>query len=72
MATLLTHVRFVLGALALAIVVACAAPAGAQQPGQVNPTASSVKEQQLLQQLQQIQGRGSIPDVKSYDAMVSR
>jgi formate dehydrogenase subunit gamma len=66
MATLLTHIRLVVGALALAIVVACAAPAGAQQPGQVNPTASSVKEQQLLQQLHQIQGRGSIPDVKSY------
>ncbi len=66
MATLLTHIRLVVGALALAIVVACATPAGAQQPGAVNPTASSVKEQQLLQQLHQIQGRGSIPDVKSY------
>jgi formate dehydrogenase subunit gamma len=32
----------------------------------VNPTASSVKEEQLLQQLKRIQGRGTIPDTKSY------
>src|SRR5207302_7821974 len=31
-----------------------------------NPTASSVTEQQLLDQFKAIQGRGSIPDVKSY------
>jgi len=43
-----------------------AIPVSAQQPASVNPTASSVKEDQLLQQLQQIQGRGSIPDKKSY------
>ena len=32
----------------------------------VNPTADAVKEQQLLQQLKSIQGRVTIPDVKSY------
>ena len=42
------------------------APALAQQPSTVNPTADAVKEQQLLQQLNKIQGLGTIPDTKSY------
>ena len=46
--------------------VAVPAPVSAQQPSIVNPTADAVKEQQLLQQLNMIQGRGTIPDVKSY------
>jgi formate dehydrogenase subunit gamma len=54
-------VRLMFGACALLLVIA-AAPAGAQQ---VNPTASSVKEQQLLQELSRIQGRVSIPDQRS-------
>jgi formate dehydrogenase subunit gamma len=41
-------------------------PAAAQQPNSVNPTTSAVTEQQLLQQFKTIQGRGSIPDTKSY------
>ena len=41
-------------------------PAAAQQPSSVNPTADAVKEQQLLEQLKIIKGRGTIPDVKSY------
>jgi formate dehydrogenase subunit gamma len=41
-----------------------AGPAAAQQPNSVNPTASSVNEQQLLRQLQQIDGRISIPDAR--------
>src|SRR5436305_7311079 len=59
---------FACGLLVLAM-LAVAAPAGAQQrntDSSVNPTASSVKEDQLLQELQRIQGRGSIPDTKSY------
>lgn len=36
--------------------------ASAQQPTSVNPTASSVKEEQLLNQLRQLDGRISIPD----------
>jgi formate dehydrogenase subunit gamma len=47
-----------------------APPAAAQQRNPdtaVNPTASSVKEQQLLQQMRIISGRGSIPDIKSYN-----
>lgn len=59
------QLRFVAGALALAFVVAIAAPAAAQQPTTVNPTASAVQERQLLQELNRIQGRVSIPDRKS-------
>jgi formate dehydrogenase subunit gamma len=50
----------------LALFLAMAVPASAQQGAPVNPTASSVNEQQLLQELGRIQGRGTIPDVKSY------
>lgn len=64
MATLLRNFRLVIGALAVALVVAFAAPAGAQQPTSVNPSASAVKEQQLLQELQRIQGRITIQDQK--------
>ena len=38
--------------------------AAAQPDGSVNPTASAVKEDQLLRQLRQVQGRVSIPDKK--------
>src|SRR5262249_2214522 len=64
--TIITRMRLVLGALALFGLVFAVAPAGAQQPTSVNPTASAVKEDQLLRQLGQIQGRGTIPDTKSY------
>lgn len=65
MAKLVAQLRFIAGALALAVLVAVAAPASA--PAQVNPTASAVKEQQLLNALQggAISGRVSIPDQKS-------
>ena len=56
--------RLIAGAWAVALVVALSAPAGAQQTS-VNPTASSVKEQQLLQELNRVQGRVSIPDQRS-------
>jgi formate dehydrogenase subunit gamma len=65
MARLLAHARFIVGALALAFVIAVAAPAAAQQPSSVNPTASSVKEDQLLQQLGRIDGRCTLPDQKA-------
>ena len=67
MAKLLAHARLIIGALALLFVVAAVAPAVAQQPSSVNPTASAVKEDQLLQQLKIINGRGTIPDAKSYN-----
>ena len=62
MAKLFAQMRIIAGALALAFLVATATPVSAQ----VNPTAAAVQEQQLLQQLNKIEGRGSIPDVKSY------
>jgi formate dehydrogenase subunit gamma len=66
MAKLIHWGRFIAGALALALFVAMAVPASAQQGVPVNPTASAVKEQQLLKEMSRIQGRGTIPDVKSY------
>ncbi|HEY1473650.1 MAG TPA: formate dehydrogenase subunit gamma [Pseudolabrys sp.] len=66
MAKVFAHLRLIAGALALAFVVATAMPVAAQQPNSVNPNAAAVKEQQLLQQLNKIEGRGTIPDVKSY------
>ena len=63
MAKLLTWVRCIAGALALAFILAAATPVTAQ----VNPTTSAVQEQQLLNTLQggAISGRVSIPDQKS-------
>jgi formate dehydrogenase subunit gamma len=63
----LAQARFIVGALALMLIVAVATPVLAQQPSSVNPTASSVKEDQLLQQEKIISGRGTIPDTKSYN-----
>ncbi|MEJ0078766.1 MAG: formate dehydrogenase subunit gamma [Alphaproteobacteria bacterium] len=68
MARLLAQARFLAGALALALVLAVAPAALAQNPdGSVNPTAQSVKEDQLLKGLKIISGRGTIPDTKSYN-----
>ena len=66
MARLLANLRLIVGALALALVVAMAAPASAQR-GIVDPNADAVKEQQLLQQLKggAISGQVSIPDKKA-------
>ncbi len=66
MAKVFAQLRLIAGALVLAFVVAMAMPAAAQQPNSVNPTAAAVKEQQLLDQLKKIEGRGTIPDTKSY------
>jgi formate dehydrogenase subunit gamma len=66
MTTLVARLRLVFASLALAGLVALAPAALAQQPSSVNPTADSVKEDKLLQQFRRIEGRGSIPDVKSY------
>ncbi|WP_245416900.1 formate dehydrogenase subunit gamma [Undibacter mobilis] len=65
LAKLMMQGRYIAGALALAFVIAIAAPVSAQQPSSVNPTASAVQERQLLQELNRIQGRVSIPDTKS-------
>ena len=65
MTTFFTRIRFVVGALALLFIVILAPPGNAQQPTSVNPTASSVKEDQLLREMNRVQGRVSIPDTKS-------
>jgi formate dehydrogenase subunit gamma len=60
------RIRLMLFAVALLVFSAVAAPLAAQQPGSVDPNAAAVKEQQLLQQGNRIQGLGTIPDTKSY------
>ena len=66
MAKVVAHMRLIAGALALVFIVAISAPVSAQQPSSVNPQGSVVSEQQLLEELKAIRGRGTIPDVKSY------
>src|SRR6187397_796202 len=69
MMKLASCMRSALLALAACAMLLMVSPAGAQQRNpdtSVNPTASAVKEQQLLQELNRIQGRGTIPDTKSY------
>src|SRR6202048_1188926 len=69
MAELVSRLRLLLGAVILLTMFAVAPPASAQERNpddSVNPTASSVKENQLLQELRRIQGRGTIPDARSY------
>jgi formate dehydrogenase subunit gamma len=61
-----TRMRLAFGALALLLLIGAAAPAAAQQPTSVNPTASAVNEDRLLRELQRIEGRGTIPDAQSY------
>ena len=65
MAAPVAIVRNLVGALALLTLAILPYPAPAQQPTSVNPTASAVKEEQLLQQFKTIRGLGSIPDTKS-------
>lgn len=70
MVGILARAGALIAALLLLFAVAVTAPASAQDKnpdGSVNPTASSVKEDQLLDQLKIISGRGTIPDTKSYN-----
>jgi formate dehydrogenase subunit gamma len=66
MTALMARLRIVVGALAFLALAASFCPVAAQQPSSVDPTKSAVSEEQLLQQFKTIQGRGSIPDTKSY------
>jgi formate dehydrogenase subunit gamma len=66
MTAFVAKLRNLVGALALVALGLCSLPAAAQQPTAVDPTKSAVQEEQLLQQFKTIQGRGSIPDIKSY------
>jgi formate dehydrogenase subunit gamma len=64
---MIARVRFIVGAFLALLFIALAVPAGAQQqPPSVNPTASSVKEDQLLREMKIIQGLGTIPNTTSY------
>jgi formate dehydrogenase subunit gamma len=68
MPKLSARLRFIVGATALALIVTIAAPVTAQQrnpDSSVNPTASSVREDQLLNELDRISGRCTIPDQKA-------
>ena len=65
MAKVFAPVRYIVGAALLFFVLAVAAPVSAQQPSSVNPTAQSVKEEQLLRELQRLEGRITIPDRKA-------
>ncbi len=65
MTAFLARIRFAVGALALLLIAVIAVPATAQQPSQVNPTASSVQEEKLFQQMRQIDGRCTLPDQKA-------
>lgn len=65
MATLWARTRLVVAVMAILIFSVVALPAIAQQPNAVDPNADAVKEQQLLQQFNRIQGLGTIPDTKS-------
>src|SRR6516225_11963192 len=65
----LARMRLIAGAMLLVAVFAVAPYAAAQQrnpDSTVNPTASSVTEEQLLREFNRIQGRGTIPDVRAY------
>ncbi|TMJ82298.1 MAG: formate dehydrogenase subunit gamma, partial [Alphaproteobacteria bacterium] len=58
----------IVAATVLALIVGVATPAAAQQrnpDSSVNPTANSVKEDQLFNEFNRISGRCSIPDQKA-------
>jgi len=69
MAAFFTRIRNTVGVLVLLAAVVMAIPAGAQQPknpdGSVNPTASSVREDQLFKEMNRISGRCTLPDQKA-------
>jgi formate dehydrogenase subunit gamma len=68
MTAFLARVRIAVGVLILAAAVLTALPASAQDrnpDGSVNPTASSVQEEQLFKEMRRIQGRCTLPDQKA-------
>jgi formate dehydrogenase subunit gamma len=67
MPTVLKFSRLTLAAVALLGLALFVMPAGAQQPNSVNPTARAVTEQQLLNEMNIISGRGTLPDVRSHN-----
>jgi formate dehydrogenase subunit gamma len=69
MATARRSFRLLAIALGLCLAAVLIAPAATsaqeRQPLEVNPTAQSVKERELLKELNKIQGRSSLPDAKT-------
>ncbi len=66
MATMRAPAGFFIATLLLCLATAFTVPAHAQgQPTTVNPTAQSVKERELLKELNKIQGRSSLPDART-------
>jgi formate dehydrogenase subunit gamma len=65
MMTLVAKFRIIVGALTLLTLAIAAQPASAQQPTSVDPQASAVKENQLLQEFNRISGRCTLPDQKA-------
>jgi formate dehydrogenase subunit gamma len=68
MMALVTRIRIIVAAITVLLLAAIATPVSAQQrnpDAAVNPTASAVQEQQLLQQLSKIDGRCTLPDQKA-------
>jgi formate dehydrogenase subunit gamma len=65
MAKLLARLRAIIPALGIVALLALTLPAAAQQPTSVNPTASSVNERKLLQEMDRITGRCTLPDQKA-------
>jgi formate dehydrogenase subunit gamma len=65
MTTLVAKFRIFVGALAFLTLAIVAQSVNAQQPPSVNPEASAVKEEQLLQELNRISGRCTLPDQKA-------
>ena len=64
MARLFARIRTI--AAAFGVLIMIIGPASSPLSAQVDPNASAVQEQQLLNQLKTIQGLGTIPDTKSY------
>jgi formate dehydrogenase subunit gamma len=65
MTKLFAKFRIAVGVLALLVLATAALPAAAQQPTSVDPQASAVKENQLLQEFNRISGRCTLPDQKA-------
>jgi formate dehydrogenase subunit gamma len=65
MMKLVAKFRIAVGLLALLALATAALPAAAQQPTSVDPQASAVKENQLLQEFNRISGRCTLPDQKA-------
>ncbi len=64
MTRLLARLGHILGAAVFLFTLVAVTPGWAQQPSKDNPNASAVQEQQLLRELNRVQGLVSIPDTK--------